>query len=91
VRTTAFIVANGAFTVPGRTTAVFVVKQTPPTPTGEATLAATRAVPTPTPEAAAPTPTPGASWVSWALGGLAGLAVLGGAVWAWLTRRQRKG
>jgi hypothetical protein len=85
LKTAAFDAASGAFTVPGRTTAVFVVKaQAAPEPTS--TVAAPTAVP-PT-----PTPTPGAgpalsgTGIAW-LAGIVVAAALG-ALYLWQRRRK---
>ncbi len=75
VRTAAFEAANGAFTVPGRTAAVFVVKRAAPAATAIPTLTAS-ATATPAPELpAAPLPT-----LLLVLGGLV-LAALAGLFW----------
>ncbi len=87
VKESKFDSASSAFTIPGRTTAVFVLMQMLPTPAVEATLAVTSPTPAPTTEAV--TPTSGTNWLSWVLGGLAGLVVLGGVAWMWLTRRRQ--
>jgi pullulanase-type alpha-1,6-glucosidase len=77
--------ADDTFTVPGRTTAVFVIqKAPPPQPTAEATSAPT--LPTSTPPAVAPAANPNVTM--WVLGGLVVFALLGGAAWAFARRRR---
>lgn len=93
VKTATFDPAAGAFSVPGRTTVVFVVKQTPlatATPsTGKATAVPTVAGPTPTASGTTSAAPAGNNVMTWVLSGLAGLALLGGAAWAFTRRRQK--
>lgn len=93
VKAATFDPATGAFSVPGRTTAVFVMKQAPlatATPsTGKATAAPTTVGATPTASATTPAAVSNNSVMTWVLGGLAGLALLGGAAWAFTRRRQK--
>jgi hypothetical protein len=85
IKTSTFDSANGAFKVPARTAAVFVLPQAAPEATA-APAVTSAATLTPAPTATPPArPAPSSAW----LGGLAVaiLAVLGG-LWAW--RRRKK-
>ncbi len=85
VQTSAFDVANGAFTVPGRTTAVFVV-QAPAAPEPTSTVAVLTAVPptsTPAPSAG---PALSGTEIAWLVGIVAAVAL--GAFYLWQRRRK---
>jgi pullulanase-type alpha-1,6-glucosidase len=91
LRTAAFDPASGAFTIPARTAAVFVVPQAAPEPTATVEPAATT-TPAPSPTfvpqatpAPAETPAPSLGW----LGGLAvAILVLLGGLWFWMRRKK---
>ncbi|PKO20883.1 MAG: DUF3372 domain-containing protein, partial [Chloroflexi bacterium HGW-Chloroflexi-1] len=95
VQTAAFDAAGGAFTVPGRTAAVFVLREAAPELTAtaiqpSAVTSARAATPSPLPKGGQGGNRPARSTSGGLLVGLAaiGLAVLFGALWLW---RRRKG
>jgi pullulanase-type alpha-1,6-glucosidase len=93
VRGATFESANGAFTVPGRTAAVFVLSQaaleSAPTPGVTPTATPTRVPPTPAPTstpAPAPRPAPDAALAAWFI---LAMVVVTGAVVYWARRSAR--
>lgn len=91
VKESKYDAATGAFTLPGRTAAVFVVAQEiPPTVAPQATATQSSTVVLPVVSSEGTTPTaPATNWLSWVIGVLAALGLGAGAFWAWNRRAKR--
>jgi pullulanase-type alpha-1,6-glucosidase len=91
VKESKYEATTGAFTIPGRTTAVFVVTQLQPTVVPQATATAGATVNLPvvgSGDQPAPVAAPAPNWLGWAIGLLAALGLGAGAFWALKRRKQ---